>query len=101
MTMDANSMLRAVTRPAAFLMLSWIVALSGCALPHSSSNSTEPRLQGRTVEEWCELLEPDASMRAWQQVPWETTFHAGAEAAAQAKKPLLLWLMNGHPLGCT
>jgi hypothetical protein len=38
---------------------------------------------------------------AWQQIPWATTFKDGIVAADAAGKPLLLWTMNGHPLGCT
>ena len=83
------------------LALLLILGLSGCALPRVDGPSSEPRLRGRTVEEWCQLLEPTPVMSAWQQVAWETTYHAGADAAAKAEKPLLLWLMNGHPLGCT
>ena len=30
-----------------------------------------------------------------------TTFKDGILAADTAGKPLLLWTMNGHPLGCT
>ena len=38
---------------------------------------------------------------AWQEIPWRPTFW-GAVLEAQAQdKPILLWAMNGHPLGCT
>ncbi len=44
---------------------------------------------------------PKQSELAWMQISWQPSFHEGvAEAQAQGK-PVLLWVMNGHPLGCT
>jgi hypothetical protein len=36
-----------------------------------------------------------------ETIPWRTTFAQGALEADQQDKPVLLWAMNGHPLGCT
>lgn len=37
----------------------------------------------------------------WRSVPWNISLlDAQAEAAAQ-QKPLFIWAMDGHPLGCT
>ncbi len=48
-----------------------------------------------------EQILPKQSELAWMQIPWRPSFHEGvAEARAQGK-PVLLWVMNGHPLGCT
>ncbi len=50
---------------------------------------------------FCEQVLPTQSELAWMQIPWRPSFHEGvAEAQAQGK-PVLLWVMNGHPLGCT
>ena len=38
---------------------------------------------------------------AWQKIQWQPSYGSGLEAASLAKKPILLWVMNGHPLGCT
>ena len=38
---------------------------------------------------------------AWQQIPWRPTFWGAALEAHAQEKPILLWAMNGHPLGCT
>ena len=37
----------------------------------------------------------------WQTIPWQTDLLGARDAAAAAKKPVFLWSMNGHPLGCT
>lgn len=42
--------------------------------------------------------DPDAS---WRSVPWRIDLLAAQAEAAQHKKPLFVWAMDGHPLGCT
>ena len=50
---------------------------------------------------WRDHILPNPHEMAWEQIPWLTTFKDGIIASAAADKPLLLWTMNGHPLGCT
>lgn len=50
---------------------------------------------------WREHILPEPSEMAWEKIPWLSTFKDGILAADAAGKPLLLWTMNGHPLGCT
>lgn len=58
-------------------------------------------LNDQNYSEWRKHILPDTGELAWQQIPWATTFKDGIVAADAAGKPLLLWTMNGHPLGCT
>ena len=44
---------------------------------------------------------PRSSEERWLQVPWRTDFAAARAEANRAGKPLFLWMMDGHPLGCT
>jgi hypothetical protein len=44
---------------------------------------------------------PRPSEERWLQVPWRTDFAAARAEANRADKPLFLWMMDGHPLGCT
>lgn len=37
----------------------------------------------------------------WADIPWETDLGAARARAAREGKPLLMWVMDGHPLGCT
>lgn len=60
-----------------------------------------PRLAGRTLEEWRARIEPAADELSWTDIPWHPTFLEAVEEARAAHKPVLLWAMNGHPLGCT
>ena len=50
---------------------------------------------------WRKHLEPAGRELRWESVPWLSTFGEGLLAADREGKPLLLWTMNGHPLGCT
>jgi hypothetical protein len=44
---------------------------------------------------------PDAEELAWQGLGWRASLWQGVVDAQAAGKPILLWAMNGHPLGCT
>ena len=67
-------------------------------------------LQGRLAEvepsdanlaAWRQHLEPSGRELRWESIPWLPTFGEGLLQADREGKPLLLWTMNGHPLGCT
>lgn len=56
-----------------------------------------------TEEEFRSLhaeLQP-AEDALWRTVPWETSVLDAQKVAAEQKKPLFIWAMDGHPLGCT
>jgi hypothetical protein len=38
---------------------------------------------------------------AWRTIPWKTSMLDAQAAAAKQKKPIFIWAMDGHPLGCT
>lgn len=59
------------------------------------------KLTGENLPEWREHILPRESELNWLQIPWLPTFADGINAANNADMPLLLWVMNGHPLGCT
>ena len=42
-----------------------------------------------------------AAEEKWQTIPWRVDLIAARDEASKAKKPVFLWSMNGHPLGCT
>lgn len=37
----------------------------------------------------------------WRSIPWETSVLKAQARAGAEKKPLFIWAMDGHPLGCT
>lgn len=44
---------------------------------------------------------PSAEDQAFAAIPWRTTLAVAALEADAADRPILLWVMNGHPLGAT
>jgi hypothetical protein len=57
---------------------------------------------GLTLEEFEKLhrdLKPDKD-EAWRTIPWKTSLLEAQAEAAREKKPIFIWAMDGHPLGC-
>src|SRR5262249_50048872 len=47
------------------------------------------------------LIKPTKDEDKWAQIPWRTSLWQARQQAAARGKPILLWEMDGHPLGCT
>jgi hypothetical protein len=47
------------------------------------------------------LIRPTADEDKWDRIPWQTSLWEARKQAAAQGKPILLWEMDGHPLGCT
>ena len=41
------------------------------------------------------------SQERWAEIPWQADLAEARRKAARENKPLLMWIMDGHPLGCT
>jgi hypothetical protein len=79
------------------------IALSGQIAGGDEPNSQNPiALTSANYEDWREhILPTSAELAPLRSIPWLPTFAEGLAAAADQSKPVLLWTMNGHPLGCT
>jgi hypothetical protein len=60
-----------------------------------------PALGGDSFRQLHTLIKPKASEEAWARIPWMTSLWDARQKAAAEGKPILLWEMDGHPLGCT
>jgi hypothetical protein len=47
------------------------------------------------------LIKPGPGEDRWAAIPWLTDLWQARQLAARQGKPILLWEMDGHPLGCT
>ena len=63
--------------------------------PAASAQLTE--IEFRTLHE---QLKPAAD-EPWRTIPWKISLLDAQRIAAQQKKPIFIWAMDGHPLGCT
>ena len=58
---------------------------------------------GLTVEEFQKLhqdLRPPKE-ELWRSIPWKISLAEAQAIALKEQKPLFMWSMDGHPLGCT
>jgi hypothetical protein len=47
------------------------------------------------------LIRPQPGEERWAEIPWMTSLWQARQRAAAEGKPILLWEMDGNPLGCT
>jgi hypothetical protein len=46
------------------------------------------------------LIKPHAGEDKWAEIPWMANLWEARRRAATEGKPILLWEMDGNPLGC-
>lgn len=44
---------------------------------------------------------PTTEEQKWLTVPWRLNLMQARKESAESGKPIFLWMMNGHPMGCT
>lgn len=52
-------------------------------------------------EQLTELCTPEKKSSGWLGLDWEIDLWKARQRAAKEGKPIFLWEMDGHPLGCT
>jgi hypothetical protein len=80
------------------LLMSVWTAVSG-ATGDPAKLAAEP-LNDATFRELHRQLQP-ASGELWRTVPWKIDLLDAQRTAARQNKPIFIWAMDGHPLGCT
>ena len=63
------------------------------------ARAAEPIAPGR-FSDLHTLVKPADAETEWTKIPWLASLWAARERAAAEGKPILLWEMDGHPLGC-
>lgn len=66
----------------------------------ATSRAAEP-IKAADFAELHKLIQPSEEESAWLSINWQTDLWKAREKAAAEGKPILLWEMDGHPLGCT
>jgi len=88
-------------RPHLRLLLGGSLLASAIAAACVSPGSGAPRVDDHELAVWREYLVPHGEETAWLEVPWIPELAEGVRVAGERGRPILLWVMNGHPLGCT
>jgi hypothetical protein len=78
-------------------------ALAGCWLATAKCQGadeqpTEALTQAEFEKLHQELQPPKEEL--WRSIPWKTSIVDACKLAAQEKKPLVMRVRSGHPLGC-
>ncbi len=70
-----------------------------CFLP--SVRAQLPQLSLESLADYREAIEPTADESAFLDINWYSQLGEAVREAHKSEKPLLIYVMNGHPLGCT
>ena len=46
------------------------------------------------------LVKPRVAETKWEEIPWEIDLWEARRKAAALGKPIMLWEMDGNPMGC-
>ncbi|MDB4777920.1 hypothetical protein OAG68_00525 [bacterium] len=77
------------------LSLLWFITL----LPLAPTSGFGQQLDEEQFQKLHAELKP--TDEAWKEIPWQTNLLEAQRIAAEAQKPIFIWAMDGHPLGCT
>ena len=73
-------------------------AMAACFAGQSAAADAIPR---NGFDRLHALIKPTAEEQTWALVPWQVSLWEARKKAAEEGKPILLWEMDGNPLGCT
>jgi cell division protein FtsN len=82
-------------------MISQAVLVAMLLLPLASATRGAEALTLEQFKQVRALVKPDPDEEKWAQIPWLSSLWEARKQAAKEGKPILLWEMDGHPLGCT
>ena len=79
----------------------WLLAGLLVGLTRADAPPASQRLTPERFTQLQQLIRPQTAEDQWAQIPWLTSLWQARKRAAAEGKPILLWEMDGHPLGCT
>lgn len=74
--------------------------IGGLLVAFTAGPATAVELTEKDAAELHEQLKPAAD-EPWRTIPWQISLLEAQRLAARDKKPIFIWAMDGHPLGCT
>lgn len=75
--------------------LVFLLLLILVALPAPARDPVPP------MERLLEWVVPTPEEEPWLRIPWRTHLWSARMEAAAEGRPMLLWSMDGNPIGCT
>ncbi|GIW80102.1 MAG: hypothetical protein KatS3mg105_1909 [Gemmatales bacterium] len=74
--------------------------LAICAVPMLLALSHAGELSETEFLRLHKELRPEPS-EPWRTIPWRISLLDAQQTATKEQKPIFIWAMDGHPLGCT
>ena len=86
----------------AFSLVSLLAVVVGVNYwPASTATQAEaPQLSDAQIQQLLAAIRPSEGEDMFATIPWQTNLWEARKLAAKEGKPLLLWEMDGNPLGC-
>jgi hypothetical protein len=82
-----------------YLILASALVVIGHVAQSRAQMPAAPR-SNAALEKKIDALLPTQEEERWLQIPWRTDISQALSDARRSGKPVLLWVMNGNPLGC-
>lgn len=80
-------------------MVSLVSIIAAIALaPGNYSGNSEPP---QSIEKRIADILPTKDEEKWMSIPWRFNLMQARKESFDLGKPLFMWMMNGHPFGCT
>ena len=76
------------------------VAVVGTTVCQSKPTPVPEQLSAAAFDKLLVAVRPTAGEDDFDKIPWRTNLWDARTVAAKEGKPILLWEMDGHPLGC-
>jgi len=67
---------------------------------NEAMSAVEP-IRPEQADKLASIIKPAKDEDKWATIPWQIDLWQARKLAAEQGKPMLLWEMDGHPLGCT
>lgn len=80
------------------MRLNMILGL-GLVLGLAYSQASEP-IKPEQFNKLHSIIKPNPDEEKFMQIPWMIDLWEARKKAASEDRPILLWEMDGHPLGC-
>ena len=65
------------------------------------AESPPEALSWQNYREVKSMILPSEQEESWKTIGWHSSLETAFIEAAESRKPVLIWAMNGDPLGCT
>ena len=85
----------------AVLVLILFVGIPASPAPAQKKITRSTELTEKSFPEIREAILAKPPGEHWQEIPWRPDLGVAIEEALEKDKPILLWMMNGHPCGMT